>query len=225
LQDREIELAIDEARGQWQEILAIEQKAESEIVADLAPLGSRKKSIRARLDDLEFRQKALIVTARQDGVWVSPGLAEQVGKWLPRGQSLGLIVDPQNFRFSAVVLQDEASNLFIDRMHKGEVRLYGQTERIVAVKSVQIVPFQQGTLPSSVLGWRGGGEVAVSMSEASGLQTEEPFFQIYAELASNSEALLFHGCSGKLRFSLSPEPLLRQWTRKLHQLVQKRYKI
>ena len=60
------------------------------------------------------------------GVTRSFGSGVAVGS--PRGQSLGMIVDPGTFRFSAVVLQDEASNLFVDRIRKAEVRLVGQAE-------------------------------------------------------------------------------------------------
>lgn len=225
LVDREIDLAIEEAQGQWEEVLAIEQKAESEFIADLAPLANRKRSIEAKLDDLQERKRSLLVTARQEGVWVAPGLAELVGTWLPRGQNLGMIIDPRSFRFSAVVLQEEASNLFLQHMPQAEVRLHGQAEWTSMVSTMRVIPFQQGTLPSLALGWRGGGDVAVSRSEASGLQAEEPFFQIYAELPRESQACLYHGRSGKLRLTMTPEPLLRQWTRKIQQLVQKRYKV
>jgi putative peptide zinc metalloprotease protein len=80
-------------------------------------------------------------------------------------------------------------------------------------------------LPSAALGWFGGGEVAVSRKDDTGLQTAEPFFQIFADIQFNPAVMFFHGRSGKLRFTLHPEPLLFQWGRKLRQLLQKRYQI
>ena len=138
---------------------------------------------------------------------------------------VGEIVNPESFRFSAVVTQDEASNLFVDQISKAEVRLYGQGGNNIEVTSFQIIPFQHERLPSPALGWLGGGEVAVSMKDDSGLKTAEPFFQIYANMLFNPEVLYLHGRSGKLRFTLQPRPLLFQWGRKLRQLLQKRYQI
>ena len=83
--------------------------------------------------------------------------------------------------------------------------------------------------------WKKGSEVArineaagkgpVSVSDETGLQTAEPFFAIFADLQPDPRVVLLHGRSGKIRFNLSAEPLLKQWVRALRQLLQKRYRI
>lgn len=148
-----------------------------------------------------------------------------VGTWIPRGSFVGEIVNRDAFRFSAVVSQDEASNLFVGQITKVEVRLYGQGGKNLEVRDYEIIPFQHEKLPSAALGWRGGGEVPVSLQDDSGLEAAEPFFQIYANLEPSPEVAFVHGRSGKLRFSLRLEPLLTQWARKFRQLLQKRYQI
>ena len=115
--------------------------------------------------------------------------------------------------------------LFVDKIEKIEVRLFGQAGIKLNVDEYQIIPFQHERLPSAALGWLGGGEVPVSVRDETGLQTSEPFFQIYARTKFDKIAALYHGRSGKLRFTLSPEPLLVQWIRKFRQLLQKRYQI
>ena len=148
-----------------------------------------------------------------------------IGTWLSRGSEIGVIVNNDAFRFSAVVSQEEASNLFEGSLKKAEVRLFGQAGVNLDVRDYEIIPFQHEKLPSAALGWRAGGEVPVSMADESGLAAAEPFFQIYANLVPLTEVALFHGRSGKIRLSLHPEPLLKQWVRKLRQLLQKRYRI
>ncbi len=225
LYDREIELGILMARAQWNEILAMEQRASSEQVADLEPIRKRKATIAAKMQDLETRKQALVVRARQNGIWVAPNVIDMVGVWLSRGSVIGEIVDPKRFRFSAVVPQDEASNLFVDQIQKAEVRLYGHEGVNIDVDDYQIIPYEHQKLPSPALGWLGGGEVKVALTDESGVKAAEPFFQIYAYVLPAPEAIFLHGRSGKLRFTLEPAPLLYQWGRKFRQLLQKRYQV
>jgi len=225
LSNLELDYEIEEAIAQREETLALQMRAMSLETADLAPIRKRLESIEAKLKDLRRQQAALIVRARRSGVFVSPRSTEMVGAWLPRGSVVGEIVGSGPFRFSAVVSQDKAANLFIDEIEKAEVRLFGQGSINLAVNDCQIIPFEHEKLPSAALGWRGGGEVAVSITDEEGLQTQEPFFQIYASLEHSPQVAFLHGRAGKLRFSMHPKPLLLQWGRKFRQLLQKRYQI
>ncbi len=224
-EDKELELEIQRVKAQRDETLAMELRARTEQAADVEPIKKRLETVEATLKDLELQAQDLIVRARRQGIWVSPRSKEMVGSWLPRGTVLGEIVDPAVFRFAAVVSQEEASNLFVERIRQAEVRLYGQVGANVEVAEVRMIPFQHERLPSAALGWRGGGQVAVSPSDEEGVQAAEPFFQIYASLYPHKDVMFVHGRSGKLRFTLDPEALLLQWGRKLRQLLQKRYQI
>jgi putative peptide zinc metalloprotease protein len=225
LSDRELEFEIEATTAQREETLALEQRAMSGQTADLAPIRKRMETIEARLNDLRSQKASLIVRARESGVWAAPQSKEMVGAWIPRGSLVGEIVNQKAFRFSAVVSQEEAANLFVDQITKAEVRLFGQGGINLEVTDYRIIPFQHERLPSAALGWHGGGEIAVSLSDESGLQTAEPFFQIYADLRPDPKAVFLHGRAGKLRFTLHPKPLLMQWGRKFRQLIQKRYQI
>jgi putative peptide zinc metalloprotease protein len=225
LSDRELELEIVAVEAQREESLTMYRKAMLEEKADLEPIRKRLETIEAKLQDLKKQKADLITRARLDGIWVAPEIQDMVGAWLTRGTVIGTIVDPTAFRFSAVVSQDEAAELFGGRVQKAEVRLHGQAGRNLETANLLIIPFQQEKLPSAALGWLGGGEVPVAVSDESGLQAAEPFFQIFAVLKSASPATLLHGRSGKLRFTLNSKPLLLQWGHKLRQLLQKRYRI
>ena len=172
-----------------------------------------------------MRQASLVVKARQSGVWVAPDIQDWIGAWIHRGSAIGQIVNYGAFRLSAVVSQEEAADLFTGQIRKVEVRIYGQGGKNLDVAAYKIIPYQQEKLPSAALGWRGGGEVPVSVQDQTGLQAAEPFFQIYADIQPAPGVVLRHGRSGKLRFTLNPKPLLLQWTHKFRQLLQKRYQI
>jgi putative peptide zinc metalloprotease protein len=200
LQDRELEFEIEATLAQQDETLALQMRAMNQEVADLEPIRKRLETIEAKLKDLLKQRAALLVRARESGTWVAPRNKEMVGTWIPRGTALGEIVPEGTFR-------------------------YGQGGKNLKVEAYQIIPFQHEKLPSAALGWLGGGEVAVSGSDETGLQAAEPFFQIYADLKLDPAVAFLHGRSGKLRFSLHPKPLLMQWGHKFRQLLQRRYQI
>jgi len=225
LRNHALNLQIEAAGAQREEILALQRRALHTRTEDLPHIQRRLEAIEATLEDLREEKTALLVKARESGTWVAPDIDSAVGAWVHRGSVLGEIVNHNAFRFSAVVSQDEAADLFVREIRKAEVRLYGQGGKNLEVRDFQIVPFQQEQLPSAALGWLGGGDIPVSMRDETGLRAAEPFFQIYAEIQDTAEVVLLHGRSGKLRFTLTPKPLLWQWAHKFRQLLQKRYQI
>ncbi len=225
LADRELDLAMEAALAQRREAEAMALRALSAGSADLQPVRKRLEAIEARIRDLEAKQASLTVRAAQAGVWVAPGIQEMVGAWVHRGAVLGKIVNRSDFHFAAVVSQAEAADLFNGQIRKVEVRVRGQGGSNLEVLRYRIIPYRQEKLPSAALGWQGGGDVAVSGKDQAGLKTVEPFFQIYADLRPGPEALLLHGRSGKVRFTLDSKPLLWQWAHGLKQMLQKRYQL
>jgi len=177
-----------------------------------------------KLRKTQKQRQALLVKAELAGTWVAPDIHELRGVWLPRGTELGKIISPESFRFSAVVSQEEAANLFSGSIAgQMAVRLIGQGNTDLSVTGYKVIPFQHERLPSAALGWHAGGDIPVSGKDDQGLQTVEPFFQIYADLEPSHQVVLNHGHSGQIRFSLQAEPLLSQLLRKARQFFQKRY--
>ncbi|BCR04252.1 hypothetical protein DESUT3_13210 [Desulfuromonas versatilis] len=225
LENPELELELRAVAAQRAELMALRQQSiVAEGDAEREMLRQRLAALEQRREKLERQRRALLIKAGEAGVWVAPESPELAGSWLTRGTQFGVIVNPESFRFSAVVSQEEAANLFSDSLAgEAEVRLNGQAGSPLKVRRSDFIPFQHERLPSAALGWLAGGEIPVSGKDDSGLQTVEPFFQIFAELQNPSDAALFHGQSGRIRFSLPAEPLLSQWARKLRQLLQRRY--
>jgi len=221
----ELELQIVAAKASRAEMEARLLQAMRLETANLKPLRSMLDSVEKRIARLEADRAALTVRARQDGVWVAPSLEEGVGRWLAKGTSLGLILDPSAFDFVATVLQEDVERLFARNFRETEIRLHGQAEETALGLNVRKIPAEKRNLPSAALGWAGGGDVPISNQDPNGQRAAEPFFEVRADVAAPKEITLAHGRAGKIRFELEPEPLLPRAVRSLRQLLQKRYQI
>ena len=223
MRDRDLELELAGAHAQIAESEALELRALREQTADLMPIRSRLEAIKQRVEQIEGRKAALTVRAKHDGQWVAPEVDHISGAWLSRGTPLGQVINAKAFYFSAIVSEEDASRLFTPEIRLAQVRLRGQAGITLPVTGQKIIPAEHEVLPSPALGWHGGGEVAVQLTDPSGVRTAEPFFEVRATVQPTGGAAILHGRSGKIRFKLAPEPLLHQWARKLRQLMQKQY--
>ncbi len=225
LHNREIELQLAGAKAARDEVEARLRKAMQDATPDLKPLQSRLDAVSKRVENLQSDSSNLVVRAAQDGLWISPQFKDFVGRWVGRGTPLGLIIDPTHFEFTATVAQEDGDAIFAARIPTGEVRMRGQSDIIVRVGEMRIVPAEQQRLPSAALGWAGGGEVPIMTSDSQGTKTIEPFFSVRAPVTAAGSAALLHGRAGRIRFDLEPEPLLQGWLRRFRQLLQKRYQL
>ena len=181
------------------------------------------------LMELMRQQAALTLLAPIDGTWSASELDASRGQWIVRGGSLGTVVDERDWRFVAVLPQVN-TYLFEAGVRLTEIRIRGQQEfNLVALKT-EVLPFEQGQLPSPALGMAGGGEIAVQSSDPKGLAAAEPFFRVQASLpaeqVSDSTGLRrMHGRLGTMRITLPDSPLLFQWERGLRQFLQRKFRV
>ena len=224
--NRELDLDFAAAQASYAEIQARLLQAMKTDSANLKPLTSRLESINKRLQRIESDRANLTVKARQNGIWVAPQMDEAVGRWLARGTSLGLIVDPAAFEFVATVVQEDVDSLFAHGIRpNAQVRLFGQAEAAIPAANFRKIPAEHRILPSPALGWAGGGEMAIAPDDPQGQRAAEPFFEVRADVQPAGDSALLHGRAGKIRFNLEPEPLLPRWIRRFRQLIQKRYQL
>ncbi len=207
------------------EMEATRRQALAAKVANLKPIDMRLESVNQQIRRVEAELGALVIAARQDGLWTGSEVEDYLGRWLPRGTDLGLVLNPRSFYFTATVAQTEVARLFDRQIQGASVRLRGQAGRSVAAGELRVIPAAQRTLPSAALGWMAGGEVRVAPNDPQGRQATEPFFEVKAVIPPTNEVALWHGRAGKIRFDLGREPLLQQWWRALWQLLQKRYQL
>jgi putative peptide zinc metalloprotease protein len=221
----ELELQLVAARASKAEMEARLLQAMRLEAANLKPLRSMLESVEKRIARLESDLAALTVRARLDGIWVAPSLEEGVGRWLGKGTSLGLIIEPGAFDFVATVLQEDVDRLFANDLRGAEIRLHGQAEETARALNLRRIPAEKRNLPSPALGWAGGGDIPISKQDPNGQRAAEPFFEVRANVEAPEKIALKHGQAGKIRFELDPEPLLPRAVRRVRQLLQKRYQI
>lgn len=225
LDNPELQMERTALRAREAELQARLLQARNDDIASLKPLMSLLETVTNRINKLNVDEAELTVRAQHGGVWVAPGAEDYVGRWLPRGTPLGLLVNPAKFEFSVTVLQADVDALFARKIPSAEVRLYGEAGRVIGVERWKILAGGRQTLPSPALGWAAGGEVPVAMDDGEGRKATEPFFEVQAEIPETTAAALLHGRTGKIRFDLEPEPILPRVVRRLQQLLQKRYGI
>lgn len=225
LRNKELELELAAARAKLEEVNARLLKAMNDESADVKPLSQLRDSVGDRIAKLSADTAHLTVTARHDGVWVAPGVEEFVGRWVPRGGDLGMVVNPAAFEFSATVMQEDVDAVFAQKTPRADVRLDGDVATQLPVRDWQVIPGGQQVLPSAALGWRAGGEVSVAQEDNQPNKAAEPFFSVIGKLDANEKVTLLDGRLGKIRFQLPAEPLMQRWARRLWQLFQKRYQI
>lgn len=221
--DAELQLtesALNEAQAQIRQALHLTSP-------DVAALNDKAQALQLRLLNLQEQSRLLEVRASQDGEWVAPELHEQLRSWIPRGQALGEVIDARSFRFVAVMPQEQADIVFQNTFMRAELRLSGQADVSLMLPEVRIIPFQSDKLPSTALGWMGGGDIAVHSQDASGAKAVESFFLLQGDIPveQQQQVTLLHGASGTLRLQSKAQPLAGQAYRALKQLVQKRYAI
>ncbi len=225
----DLEHAIATTRLQIAETEALQRAALTRTPSELAPLAGRLAALQERVGELQAIAAQLELRAAHDGEWVAPALHERRGGWIDRGQPLGELVDRSRWRFTAVLPQSQAAELFgpvrPDAMGGAELRLASRRGESIGVARLVVVPYQRQRLASPALGFGGGGEVATLPTDASGLTASEPFFEIRAELAEPRlpEALAYQGLSGVLRVPVAPRPLGDRLGDAWRQMLQKRY--
>ena len=225
LQNPALELDLAIVGEQIRETLLLRNLSLEGDQSELAPLRERLAYLEARKVELERRIGELDVRAVHGGWWVSPGLGQRVGTWIARGEPLGEIIEDRALRFSAVISQEEADRLFDGRIERGAIRLRGQADHTVETDSIVLLPYQRTDLPSSALGWLGGGEIAVSPNAEGGQQALESFYEVRALVPDAPEVVFVHRQTGWLRIPLAPASGLEQLVRSVRQVLQKRYQL
>ena len=230
LENPELAFEITSVQQQREQLLAQELQAISAAVANLEPLERQREAMEQKLAELLRQQQALTVLSPIDGIWSASELDASRGQWIGRGGSLGTVVDDREWRFVAVLPQIN-THLFEAGVLNTEIRIRGQQEINLQAGKTEVMPFEQGQLPSPALGMQGGGEIAVQASDPKGLSAAEPFFRIQAQLpaptamGADPELRRLHGRVGTMRITLPDSPLLFQWERSLRQFLQRKFRV
>jgi putative peptide zinc metalloprotease protein len=166
------------------------------------------------LEQLEIRSQA-------DGWLVVPGAIDLPGQFRKKGSVVAYVMNGTPPGVRVVVSQNDIA-LVRQHTEEVEVRLAGQIGDIIAATIEREVPAATNALPSSALGTRGGGRIAVDPMDEEGLKAIDNIFQFELKLADATSIDRF-GQRVHVRFDHGSEPLAAQWGRSLHQLLMREF--
>ncbi|MDD2863827.1 MAG: biotin/lipoyl-binding protein [Methylococcales bacterium] len=226
-ENNELALSIQSLNAKITEEQILLTQARNENIADLDSIEKYLLVLEEHLASLQKDEKKLNVIAQQSGIWVAPEFTPKQENWFKRGMKLGSIINPKQYRFTAVVTQEQAFDLFEGNANtRGEVKVRVDTQPTFNTNAVQIIPYERRELPSAALGWLGGGDIAVTHNaKSSGKEAAESFFEVRADIQANETEPFFHGSSGILRLELPPKSLISKVAKTINQTLLKRYKL
>ena len=174
---------------------------------------------RQQLAELDRRIEALHVVSPASGRLLAPQLERVTGRFLKRGEVLGIVRRDGSLRVTAVLDQNQNAWLADPaRLESVAVRTLGQPGRTLRGMVTWRGQAAQSQLPHALLGAAGGGQVATVLSDKTGRVATEQFFVVH--ISVDDQVQLHPGQRAMVRFTFTPRPLARQWWRMLLQSVQ-----
>lgn len=178
---------------------------------------------RRQLDRLLDRQAHLVVTSEAAGSLLVPQHRDMPGAHYRKGDLLGYVLDRGDLVARVVVEQDDV-DLVRRRLRYGQLRLVDDVGTVLTAGAIRETPGGVTELPSAALTLEGGGHIAVDPQDGSGLKTLERTFLFDIALPPSADPRTF-GSRVFVRFDHQPEPLARQWYRRLRQLFLSRFNV
>lgn len=167
------------------------------------------------------------------GTWVAPDLDRAAGVYLPAGKPVGTVASLD--RLVVRVTADQYLGPRLDPEawvgRRVELRAAGRPEPTYRGRVERVLPAGQRRLPSSALGFMGGGTLATAPDAENGDEAAEPYFELQVSplTATGSPAQTWPGLRpGQrvvVRFELGAKPIAQQAWLALRQLVQRRLQL
>jgi putative peptide zinc metalloprotease protein len=224
-----VRLDHDETRAQLAEVEAERRRAEAQRRAALAEDPAAAAALAERLAALDERRARLERDLEQmqarapvSGVWAAPELARSPGRWVERGERLGVIADTSSVVVRAAAPQTIAALLVEEARSLAELRVRGRPGQLIdaSVRREEIRPAGQRRLPSAALGYAAGGLTPIDPTAEDPTMAQGRFFETLVR--PEPGAGLLPGQRVIVRFRLDDRPLAAQGWRWLRQTVQSR---
>lgn len=184
----------------------------------LAALGEKIARVQQQLSFLHL-------TAPSSGTWVSPEIEFTKGKFVRRGESLGVVANLEDLLVRATAGQNVAALLIEQAATEVELRANGRPDPTITGTIEKIFPAGQEQLPSQALGYAVGGWMSVDVRDPSGTKTAEKFFEIRIRPHLQQPDEWRTGQRVVVRVTLRPKPLAAQVYHYGRQLFQRRFHI
>jgi putative peptide zinc metalloprotease protein len=174
-------------------------------------------AVEAELSRVRDRIAALSVTARAAGRFIASNPHALQDRYVGQGEILGYVTQSDRPLVRAVIEQDRVG-LLKSAPPQVEVMLAGRLGERIPAAFTQQVPAGSTALPSRALGAAGGGRIAVDMRDESGRTAIAKVFQFDLSLPDGTPVSGV-GARVFVRLDHGAEPLWRQWSRSLRQLL------
>ncbi len=174
-------------------------------------------AIESELMLLRERTSNLIVKARTSGKFILPDEKTLQGLYFKQGALIAYIMNPEQLIVRAVIPQEDIG-LVRNEVSSIQIRLAEKINETIDTQIIRETPAANSQLPSAALGATGGGNISVSKSDNTGRTAIDKYFQLDMSLP---EGLNLAGLGERVyvRVNHGTEPLAKQWTRSIRQLL------
>jgi putative peptide zinc metalloprotease protein len=159
------------------------------------------------------------------GRWVSSDIEHAKGRYVRRGEQIGVVADLNDMLVRATAGQNVAATLIEQAHPQVAIRAWKRPEVTVSGTIEKISPAGQQVLPSESLGYTVGGSMPVDMRDPRGTKTAEMFFEIRIRPQLDESSSWRTGQRVVVRARLHPKPLAAQVWHYARQLLQQRLRI
>ncbi|MCT4627429.1 site-2 protease family protein [Halodesulfovibrio sp.] len=225
LSSPEIDFQIQKARTQLKQLAILKKQDISRMGLDRAPVEKRRQALVELIRQLGIRKQNLVIRAGRDGLWVLPDAETIRNQWLAKGHNLGRIISTDDFRFNAVIPQEDASSLFDGEIRAVSIRIKGQADTELKSTHWKLLPHYHEELPSAALGWMGGGDIPLASQASEGVRAAEPFYLLEVDTLVPDVVSVAEGRIGKAGIEMAPRSLAERLSLYVKQFLQKRYQL
>ncbi|NQZ60041.1 MAG: hypothetical protein HRT88_21530 [Lentisphaeraceae bacterium] len=175
-----------------------------------------------RIELLTTEISMLKISAPISGLFIPETTRDLSGKFMHKGQKLGMIVSPTELTIRSVISQDMV-RILEEANSQAEFRLRGRPEQTYKALIESRQKAGSSKLPSAALGYMGGGEIDVKQTEQ-GTETKEFFFEIILK-PDGSPWQLRPGQIVSVRFQLQDKTAVEMLQGFINRLLLRRFRI
>jgi multidrug resistance efflux pump len=221
MRSSELEAEMESTRAQLRAAEAERDKALAEEPGMVESAVQRITFHQRQIADMQDRKNRLTVRATIDGHLAAPTLHEMAGQFLPSGDAIALVMQPDELVVHAALDQQDAEPVLNYADVRTKVRFTGD----IAGEWVAGKP-QAGAADvdiRSALTQIAGGEAPADPQDPS--KAANPLFDVMIPLTNPKDAAHPRGRfvpyqRAHVQFVLDDKPLIWQWTRRFRQLIQ-----
>jgi putative peptide zinc metalloprotease protein len=217
-----------ERRSLIAERRALETKRRQAVLEEVAAaqiLDEQLAALEEKIARVQQELTSLHPAAPISGTWVSPEIELTKGKFVHRGERIGVVADLDDLLIRATAGQNVAALLIEQAAKEVEIRVEGRPDPTITGTIEKIFPAGQEQLPSQALGYAVGGSMPVDVHDPGGTKTAEKFFEIRIRPHLDQPDQWLTGQRVVVRVRLQPKPLAAQVYHYGRQLFQRRFHI